>query len=479
MTEQAGDHASQPGSIDIQKFTLTNFDQSESHDIRLLAIEWSVYASLFCDHIRGEIVMEDALSLPTRMPIVGEETMQLSFKTPTMTPQSRENPTVDVQGRIISLEKLTYTNVRSPMYLLTFVHQSRIVDLMSMLRTSFGPDRISELVKKIAKDYLKIEGDKIEIEETVGKHKFVAPAWSPVETMRYLAREAFSEKYKASNFLFWSDWEKHYFKTVESLIEQTPADDATYYFTEQSVDPTDANANSAFNFINHIQMHQFFNIERAIEGGLFDNKVLWVDTLMQQYEAVRVLAKPYYSYLKDQGQLKHIADQPNLMISDKALHGKGQGDSHVRFLHANPNQTWEKFQVTPRKRQEKLPFVIAQTEMLNAIMFHITVPGDTRRKPGDIIRIDVPEFGATDDIIEQKHRYLRGRYLVTAVRHKFNHSSGFQTVMEVVKNAIEDKVARAPAEKSNAVSPAEIPPLPDNLVNPPEVPDLGDDDNGQ
>lgn len=465
-----------PGDIQILSCSLINSDGKETQDIRLLVKEFSLYQSIFTDHVRGEILIEDALALTTRMPIVGEEKINLSFKTPHVSGQTNQNNPVSFNGMVTKSERQHFFNVRSVSYLLTFVSAMRIADLMRVVRDPFGPGTISEFVQKVAKDYYGLEGDKIEIEQTTGQHKFVIPSWSPSQTMRFFCREAISPSGKASNYLFWEDTEKAHFKTLESLIGN-PEDDNpdkpenTYYFTEQSLlnkpgtttaQPGEFRSNpKEWRYIHHLDVQQTFDVENALTNGLFDNKVLWVDTLLQQYESVKVKEGeevPHWRYLRDFSTTRHLGPKPFSSPADdaekaakgegRAMHCKGSGDSHIRFLHANPKQTWEKFQVTPRKRQDKLPYLISSMEQLGYVAFNMTVHGDTNRKPGDVITIALPEFGATDDVLTQQHRYLKGRWLVTAVRHRYTFNAGFFTILEICKNALMDEIKAAPGGKS-------------------------------
>lgn len=512
---------SAPGAIQIKACTISNFDQSESHDIRYLVQEFSIYRSLFSDHIRGEVIISDALALVSRMPIVGEETINLTFVTPSATPSNSQNKEITIQGRVVSLKHQYFENIRNVFYRLEFVSQYQIVNLMRVVRVSFGPDLISNIAKKIAKDYLAIEDKKFTVEPTVEQHKCVMPAWSPFRCMRYLCQEAISATNKSGDYFFWEDVEGHYFKTLDSLLGvqlpggipapggSSPSQPAAipalggndfgssasgasgkaneYWLTEQSLiappgktqqdtqiplptrnptrtggsSSTDRNNPEEWRYIHKLQMHQLFDIEVALKSGAWDNKVLWVDTLMQQYEAQKIGSDPYFNYIKHGKQNPRLASHD--LISNKALHGRGFGDSHIRFLHANPNQTWQRFQVTPRKRQQKLPYGIAAIEAFNAIRFEIHVPGDTNRRLGDIITINVPEFGATDDVRKDLNKYLKGKYMVTAIRDKYTFNYGFFTTIEVVKNGYEAEIAKAPAQKSNNVPAAQTPNLPPEL----------------
>ena len=50
------------------------------------------------------------------------------------------------------------------------------------------------------------------------------------------------------------------------------------------------------------------------------------------------------------------------------------------------------------------------------------------------------EFGATEDILKFRHKYLSGCYLVTRVRHMYKQDVGFYTYLTLQRNALTEKI---------------------------------------
>ena len=127
----------------------------------------------------------------------------------------------------------------------------------------------------------------------------------------------------------------------------------------------------------------------------------------------------------------------------KIISGKKNMDqddpSHNRFLITNKFQT-EQFETFPRKRQDFLPGAIAAIEQTQQIKCTILVPGDSDRKPGDMIKLDMPEHGATDDIIDKVNRFFKGLWLVTDVRHVINRTDAYRTAITIIKNSFPEKI---------------------------------------
>ena len=74
-------------------------------------------------------------------------------------------------------------------------------------------------------------------------------------------------------------------------------------------------------------------------------------------------------------------------------------------------------------------------QQIDNIKLNITISGDTTRKVGDVLNLELPSIEPVlgDGTIPMDKLY-NGRYLVTGLRHKIDSSSHVM-VMEVVKDS--------------------------------------------
>lgn len=131
---------------------------------------------------------------------------------------------------------------------------------------------------------------------------------SPMETIVFLAGEAKSAKYeKVSNYFFFKTHKKSYFTTIEDLLKKGKIKEV-YYTTPQNI-PRDNNGNASlttqlnssdkeanaelrnpidFRTSVYISFDHNFNVEQNIKMGMYDNTVLTIDPILQQFKPVDV-----------------------------------------------------------------------------------------------------------------------------------------------------------------------------------------------
>jgi hypothetical protein len=91
---------------------------------------------------------------------------------------------------------------------------------------------------------------------------------------------------------------------------------------------------------------------------------------------------------------------------------------------------------TDRNIEEVLGKRISQQRQIESVRIQFQVPGDSSREVGDLIYFsypsDEPEDRNTGNIKE--HKYLSGRYLITALRHKITPEE-YEMVVEASKDS--------------------------------------------
>lgn len=464
-----------PGDIELLVLAISNFDGSETQDLRALCREFNIYESIFSDHIRADFVIEDALGLTTRMPIIGEEIISIKFRTPSVAPNSFTYDYYEFNFTVTKLQGFRPTNIRDGIYKIEGVSPYQITDLSQKINWAFGPGKISDMAKQIAKDIIGItaEGvdrDRFIVEETEGEALFVIPLLSPFETMHFLCSEAQSITYPPSNYIFFENRKGHQFVTLDFLMADPLRSrlKEQYFFYDQSrslnrVPPQTANTSnlsfellftnrknpSDFRAMASIVFNNTFDIEMNIADGLYDNMTLMVDPTMQKFEVANT-----FNYVKEFNKFAHTSKSKDggehvsnrssafrICTSNGSL-SKLSGSSHMRYLVTNKHQT-QNMKVYPRRRQDFLSHMISSRAQLQHITCQFTVPGDSDRVAGDMVYFDFHEIGATDDIIGELNKYLSGAYLVTTMRHKYTFGAKmpFTTIMECVKNCLEKEIS--------------------------------------
>ena len=81
----------------------------------------------------------------------------------------------------------------------------------------------------------------------------------------------------------------------------------------------------------------------------------------------------------------------------------------------------------------------AQMSEFGNIIVTFTVPGNTSRHVGDLIRFEVPSHIDAAPIVQVGHQLYSGYYLISKIRHIIK-KSGFEMDLELIKNSFAKRI---------------------------------------
>jgi len=203
-----------PGSIGVEKIEITNYDKSKTLDIYPIVREFNIYESFATNFVTVDFFVEDALSLTSVLPIVGQETINIKFKTPH--PSFKKG--IELELRVISIIDMSRDKVRSSYYIIKCVVPQMIKDMQTKVRKSYMNMPINQMINELTNEYLNIDTI-VESEETEGTRTITIPNMNPTKAINFLCKEAKSSVNPASNYRFFQTCDGFYFKTIDSCVQ--------------------------------------------------------------------------------------------------------------------------------------------------------------------------------------------------------------------------------------------------------------------
>ncbi len=129
---------------DISRLEIVSNQGGDPIDLRSQFMEITIYESVFTDKLVGEIVLIDGLNYAESIPIVGNETILISYKT-----QASDTPYVEIRGKVIApLGKSRADNGKIEMCKLQFVSDLQYRNTTKRI-SSVYEGNISRMVRKI------------------------------------------------------------------------------------------------------------------------------------------------------------------------------------------------------------------------------------------------------------------------------------------------------------------------------------------
>jgi hypothetical protein len=418
-------------------------------------------------YMSANFVIVDSTSLFTLFPITGDEYIDIDIELP----HPAFTKKIQQRYRVVGIEDVSPTQqVRNVKYILRAMLDEAFSDWTTKIRKAYVQTPVSKMVKSLTEQYLSLKEKKdadinyhvggvqgstkangIIISDSLGDRTIVIPNFSPAEAMRFLCREGWSSNLP-SNFVFFSNPDAYYFKTIEEFLDQKPTD--KYFLTEKHFFPNGLascpspgilgplnlpamdmiyHPNKPFEFmkVNDYKFINIFSLEDHLRRGVFDAKLFIIDTTVSKFE------KRTYNYNEDYDTFKRTDANKQKFIYQRSQLGKLRGDSHQRYIMTDYNTNT----AAPDTKYLFLHFLAASVAMLDYVALEISIPGDPSRRSGDIIRIGFPEYSAFDETISEENAFLAGDYLITGINHIYSKANGkgYQCVMQCVKNSYNKK----------------------------------------
>ena len=272
---------------------------------------------------------------------------------------------------------------------------------------------ISETVKVILKDILKVDESRYEVEETLLPYEFLGNLKKPFATLISLASKSIPNKSKdaSAGFVFFQTQDGFKFKSIDSLIDGESK--ATYTYTE--VNESSVERNNDFNILSYsVDKNQDLigNLKKGTYSfaRLTFNPLNFSFTQEQfKYGQKNIGKEKKISNLGGDLQLPKISDESDLTLDDlptrviTQIVDVGAGTTISKDTNYGP----EKYQ-----GQNIVRYNLLMTQSLSMV-----VPCNTDLKAGDVITCNFPKISREDS--GEFDKETSGKYLIKELCHHF------------------------------------------------------------
>lgn len=406
------------GEVTTEKIDLIS--RGKRYDIKTMAMQTVIYEDIFSNVMTGYLVMQDAASFITQLPLTGLETLEVSFKSPGFRSERIERKfyITSVDARVLA--------EKEQIYVMNFISTEGLKDNITRISKKFK-GVTHTVIEKVFNEYLK-EDKKLEIlEQHTSNVALVSPYWSPLKVINWVATRSYK---KAPNVLFFEGNKNFYLTSIEQLAQsQKNSVFGTYSYIPTSNTGPYKDLASRYNNIIKINPIPFMDVFRAQDFGYYASKLITHDITLKQYKEFSLdhyeQHKKYFNLHDATTFPKDIPRSPDSYRAVKTKQYK-LFDEYVDPLY----ESWA-------MQRNSLMFEA------NNFRFAIQIPGRTDIEVGKVIECLIPkalaknEEGKTiEDFIDP---YLSGRYLITAIRHQFTLNK-HEMYMEIMKESFKKSV---------------------------------------
>ena len=444
-----------PGDVVIDEITLRSYT---GFNLSLKGIfqNFMIYEDIFSNCMSGSITLIDSMNLIKHFPIIGAETLTVKYKTP-----YKGSPLVKLVFRTYKISvKVATAQPSTQMVRIEFMSDHAFKSMQKKVSKSFSRMPVSEMAQNIFLEYLArtdeensgilsaaIQGavaggmiggvggpilgvaaavagaavgaikeanddDRIPLrtlEDTYDTRSYVIPYWSPLYTINWLAHRARS-KYDTSlcDYVFYENSDGHHFVPISRLKQQSPKFTYTDYVQGFRSVMGERMIESELRNIIAMTVEDISDRVKQQSLGMLSSAILAHDMVTKTWKTVHF---NYDESFYRQGL--HVEQYP-LLPAEKTDYTKAV-ESSLKYY---PNTTHTVNGIVSNSEPEET--VLLRQSLLNQIHsmnLIVECHGDTNVKVGQVIELRIPAPESTKKADKYEDDYMRGRYLVTTMKH--------------------------------------------------------------
>lgn len=439
-----------PGDLVIEDIILAT-PSGMSVSIWNLIMSVQIYEDIYSNFLSGALTFTDSLALNNHLPIQGNELLKIVFYTPGQENQAHKK--IELNMRVFKNQRVASTD-KAMVIMLSFVSEEFFMNNMMKFSQSYTNMSYSDMAEKIFNQYIlePVKQNRISFSNlprlpedianyntrfkcipTEGTKKTVVfPFWSPFYAINWLANRSFttlsanSGSKRAADYVFFQQLSGNYMFAPISYFKTLPV---TAKYRQVPVDKNKEDL--MFDNAKDITVVTLNDKLMDISSGVFSSVLTTFDINKKKIDA------DIFKYREKFMVTQHTDTYPLVpntldMYSDKNL-------SYIKTLPKNSN----KFDNVEDVDEYEKFSLIRQSSMnqLKTLTIEMTVHGDSRRRVGDMVYVDItsPEdidsrYGAKGDKGDGSDRYLSGNYMITKINHTFTHND-YELVMQLTKDS--------------------------------------------
>lgn len=444
------DRLTKAGRFLLDDITLVSYQSADGSNsnakaisIRSQVIEINIYESLEGPGLSGNVVVADAQSVISHLPLTGYERIEFRLYTPGI---GRGYDFSYITGHPMYIYKISGRNPLTPksqIYMLHFCSREMLDNEMIRVNKTLS-GTVDQMVIDIFRNDLQSKKNLI-VEETRGVRKYVMPRFKPFKAISQISMVAEPLKYASSGMLFYEDATGFRYRSIENMLAVAgAARPVTAKFQQKPRNIKGGTGQT--DIIKEMQTVDGYTIKdqfdtlKNLSNGVYASRMVSHDLFNKTFKEVNFDYNTYFPTIfhtehdgaggltDNKSQLPIFNFKEGQMISDKSEGTLNFVSSTTQIQNDFENEKFE--DLYNRMMAQKLSF---RSQVLS-----LDCKGFTGISVGDLCSFEVPSYEPEGiDNPLGIDPYMSGRYLVRKIHHRISTSTDLHTMnLECVKDAV-------------------------------------------
>lgn len=408
--------AHRPGDYEIVELKLINF-QGKEFDISTLFITFDFTEDIFSSTMYGSINLVESIDLMQNLPLIGEEKIKISVKTPDM-----QSP-LTMLFYVFEMTEVSEANEKTRQYTLNFCSRELLQNRCQRVVRSFRNKKHTDIVESVLRQELQSEKP-LEVEDCSTIMTYIPPNVFPFEVISSMSTRAKSSKYpNSAGYLFFETKTGFRFISLDSIVDSDPV--KKYVFSKKSTLSEDEEYK--YYTVETAAMDNKFNILEELMNGALGSTTYSLDLIKRSFETYKV---NQFKENKSRTTSKYGMHTDSFEFKD------GVENAVVKFVPKTNSQQPLKYDST---RDYNVGVRYSQLgSITTGQQSRLNVPGTFEISAGDVIDLEVPSLTTDETKNMQNDRYQSGKYIIECLRYEFVKNGKFSITMSVNRDSMSD-----------------------------------------
>jgi len=418
-----------PGKIELDSIIIRT-ESGAAMDIKPSFVGLEIYESIYSNYLEGSLTIEDPKNIRSEFAFTGNETVEVSFRSPRRKNIRRVFQVVEL-GDQINLGK------GSKAYSFGLVSMLYKLSIERKISKSFVNQERALIVKAIYEDLIRENAEMKKIptrfQKTDGLTSIVIPYWNHLFAINRIAAQ--SQLDGANDFLFFEALDSVNYISLSSLKE-SPQRELLTYSEGSTRKEGDSNPNWELEkqkILKYSVSESYNSKYSKLFSGELSGENLNFDMTKKRIRRRR------HAYIKEFINIPHIEKSPVIPPLKDSFSTKYQAKlvktETSSFLFDNL-EDHNNILSNYFKRNSHL-------SQMNLACMNLIVYGDTSRRLGDIVELEIPNVGGNKEnkIADSKkeEKYLSGRYMITSIGHHITPDE-YMTSVDVCRDSLPESI---------------------------------------
>jgi hypothetical protein len=415
--------------------TLVLLTPGGTFDLKNSLVELGYFEDIFSNSISGYLQISDSQGLIEKLQLIGNEYIRVSF--------TKASTTDFINDMLFRVNKISSRqligNTTTEGYVLNFCSDELILSEQYKVSKSYKDKKISDIINDILTGYLKVDPNNkvVDIEETKGIYSFIVPNMKPFEAINWVstyAQSATPGSY-GSDMLLFEDSQGFHFFSLQTLFTQVP--ERTYTYAPKNLDNKTATQDQKFYGVNSYQVVDAFDTLHAVNSGIFANRLITIDPLLQRWNIVDFNYKTYFNNSTQLNKYSIVNDATN-RLGDKVYEtpqavlkfaASNKDQKNIPYIGNKPSAYSHDIFL-----ETYIPTRTSQLSLSNYNKVKLFMNGDPTVTAGSTINFNLVSMDpATQG--KELDKYYSGKYLISAMKHVIK-VDGYKMIVEVIKESV-------------------------------------------